>query len=98
MIRRPPISTRTDTRFPYTTLFRSLQASALITEEGWGADRARQDFDSMLAQLPFLKKVYTPKSFPLHITGTHEHIHDNPDTVAYLAFTDRKSTRLNSSH
>src|SRR3546814_18681229 len=25
MIRRPPISTRTDTLFPYTTLFRSLQ-------------------------------------------------------------------------
>src|SRR3546814_1997206 len=23
MIRRPPVSTRTDTRFPYTTLFRS---------------------------------------------------------------------------
>src|SRR3546814_2366864 len=23
MIRRPPLSTRTDTRFPYTTLFRS---------------------------------------------------------------------------
>src|SRR3546814_8203162 len=26
MIRRPPISTRTDTLFPYTTLFRSLLA------------------------------------------------------------------------
>src|SRR3546814_6186422 len=26
MIRRPPRSTRTDTLFPYTTLFRSLQA------------------------------------------------------------------------
>src|SRR3546814_17754374 len=26
MIRRPPISTRTDTLFPYTTLFRSLRA------------------------------------------------------------------------
>src|SRR3546814_7001133 len=25
MIRRPPRSTRTDTRFPYTTLFRSVQ-------------------------------------------------------------------------
>src|SRR3546814_1761038 len=25
MLRRPPRSTRTDTRFPYTTLFRSLQ-------------------------------------------------------------------------
>src|SRR3546814_17926838 len=27
MIRRPPISTRTDTLFPYTTLFRSLLSS-----------------------------------------------------------------------
>src|SRR3546814_13589289 len=26
MIRRPPRSTRTDTRFPYTTLFRSIEA------------------------------------------------------------------------
>src|SRR3546814_7048498 len=30
MIRRPPISTRTYTLFPYTTLFRSLVRSALI--------------------------------------------------------------------
>src|SRR3546814_11277520 len=29
MIRRPPRSTRTDTLFPYTTLFRSLQDSRL---------------------------------------------------------------------
>src|SRR3546814_17611749 len=29
MIRRPPRSTRTDTLFPYTTLFRSWQALAL---------------------------------------------------------------------
>src|SRR3546814_7638520 len=28
MIRRPPRSTRTDTRFPYTTLFRSAAAGA----------------------------------------------------------------------
>src|SRR3546814_19164473 len=28
MIRRPPRSTRTDTRFPYTTLFRSCPCSA----------------------------------------------------------------------
>src|SRR3546814_7307826 len=31
MIRRPPISTRTDTLFPYTTLFRS--QAALIVDE-----------------------------------------------------------------
>src|SRR3546814_16528169 len=30
MIRRPPRSTRTDSLFPYTTLFRSLMASALL--------------------------------------------------------------------
>src|SRR3546814_6764659 len=30
MIRRPPRSTRTDTLFPYTTLFRSLGNSALV--------------------------------------------------------------------
>src|SRR3546814_11224403 len=30
MIRRPPRSTRTDTLFPYTTLFRSTNGGALI--------------------------------------------------------------------
>src|SRR3546814_3236316 len=33
MIRRPPRSTRTDTRFPYTTLFRSVFAVVGITSE-----------------------------------------------------------------
>src|SRR3546814_7566850 len=32
MIRRPPRSTRTDTLFPYTTLFRSLRAEAAIQQ------------------------------------------------------------------
>src|SRR3546814_3269871 len=36
MIRRPPRSTRTDTLFPYTTLFRS------VTKEQWQAERDRQ--------------------------------------------------------
>src|SRR3546814_1943141 len=37
MIRRPPRSTRTDTLFPYTTLFRSAEVDRLVTavwEEG----------------------------------------------------------------
>src|SRR3546814_3261065 len=33
MIRRPPRSTRTDTLFPYTTLFRSLPAILLPAED-----------------------------------------------------------------
>src|SRR3546814_13256870 len=32
MIRRPPRSTRTDTRFPYTTLFRSDLGKPIFTE------------------------------------------------------------------
>src|SRR3546814_2330028 len=50
MIRRPPRPTRTDTRFPYTTLFRSgcqmahftcLAAArhALLRERGWNVER-----------------------------------------------------------
>src|SRR3546814_1549146 len=50
MIRRPPRSTRTDTLFPYTTLFRSLPdlgrhadgaAAACARPRGRGAARAR---------------------------------------------------------
>src|SRR3546814_1841998 len=40
MIRRPPISTRTDTLFPYTTLFRSVRSSAR-RGRGPGPDAAR---------------------------------------------------------
>src|SRR3546814_7344960 len=35
MIRRPPRSTRTDTLFPYTTLFRSAEHPAIVEEEGF---------------------------------------------------------------
>src|SRR3546814_12333012 len=34
MIRRPPSSTRTDTLFPYTTLFRSIDASGKVVTPG----------------------------------------------------------------
>src|SRR3546814_4605648 len=34
MIRRPPRSTRTDTLFPYTTLFRSMSADDLLAGIG----------------------------------------------------------------
>src|SRR3546814_1008812 len=48
MIRRPPRSTRTDTLFPYTTLFRSAEREYILPELlkiGWndGETRARRD-------------------------------------------------------
>src|SRR3546814_10211658 len=54
MIRRPPRSTRTDTLFPYTTLFRSLKFHDLATFNM----RFFADFNQMpklTDDLPFLK-------------------------------------------
>src|SRR3546814_11081686 len=47
MIRRPPRSTRTDTLFPYTTLFRSMAIpvatpKALLADKGYDGDRFRE--------------------------------------------------------
>src|SRR3546814_3335775 len=42
MIRRPPRSTRTDTLFPYTTLFRSRPRRARARTPAAGAGRGRQ--------------------------------------------------------
>ncbi len=68
-------------------LLERLQTAVLVTEDGWGADREAQDFDEMLSGLAFLKKVYTPESFPKHIISQDREVHANPDSVAYLAFT-----------
>src|SRR3546814_11295184 len=38
MVRRPPRSTRTDTRFPYTTLFRSVEVEKLAVDQERVAD------------------------------------------------------------
>src|SRR3546814_4982659 len=43
MIRRPPRSTRTDTLFPYTTLFRSLCDRYRAAESAHAIDRKRLD-------------------------------------------------------
>ncbi|MDT8344904.1 MAG: class I adenylate-forming enzyme family protein [Thermohalobaculum sp.] len=64
-----------------------LQSKALVTEPGWGADRATRDFDAMLVGLPALRKVYRPGNFPMHITQVARKPHANPDSIAYLAFT-----------
>src|SRR3546814_1918278 len=44
MIRRPPRSTRTDTLFPYTTLFRSVPICAAISQSA----RKRHDSDHLI--------------------------------------------------
>src|SRR3546814_4811542 len=54
MIRRPPRSTRTDTLFPYTTLFRSAgQRSRRVGSQSSGVDRRRGRAADLLAARRF---------------------------------------------
>src|SRR3546814_18766265 len=76
MRRRPPRSTRTDTLFPYTTLFRSSPA---------GLDgKVNLDIPSIGRLAAWLGQPLDPKQ-------------PDPGPLK-VAATDRKSTRLNSSH
>src|SRR3546814_19780363 len=74
MSRRPPRSTRTDTLFPSTTLFRSDPGRGDARGPPWNLQR-----ESALDD------------------GGPRHPHPNTDEGRVSA-TDRKSTRLNSSH
>src|SRR3546814_11591666 len=98
MVRQPPRSTRTDTLFPYTTLFRSAQVLD-------GMHQFRGEFEVMEAGLAFLGFYDEVLEFP----GD-----DRRFWCAFAAWfggfvawlfrrvgdrrRDRKSTRLHSSH
>src|SRR3546814_2144804 len=113
MIRRPPRSTRTDTLFPYTTLFRS----AVHADEGATAIPRRQQ-----------RRIVESQPQRSHVRAERIVRHDGPchevgllrldflidmravvtvgpaveTAFAYrrqiIRHQDRKSTRLNSSH
>src|SRR3546814_13373086 len=89
MIRRPPRSTRTDTLFPYTTLFRSAKA---------GIDR-----DILLAEQMRAESEHR-RGHAAAAGGNERFVEINVGggerrlkRVALFP-GDRKSTRLNSSH
>src|SRR3546814_15580078 len=65
MIRRPPRSTRTDTLFPYPTLFRSdVVALAFNGEQRRTADRRRVDLFAAIGQIALGQPVIL--KHPLH--------------------------------
>src|SRR3546814_19222724 len=97
-IRRPPRSTRTDTLFPYTTLFRSDGTVLLMEIRGAGSK----------ASINKRGKFQTTE-----VMGFEAHVKDAARFEGGWAFfglnadnpgaeiphtADRKSTRLNSSH
>src|SRR3546814_12281776 len=66
MIRRPPISTRTDTLFPYTTLYRSQTRTARSTHicDGRGDEMNARSPESDTTDWPTPDRPPTPE--PLH--------------------------------
>src|SRR3546814_9911186 len=107
MIRRPPRSTRTDTLFPYTTLFRSINDYFSARTKTWVAkigDReiSQQDFRQRLEQERAAQRRQQGEAFdsrqfesPL---AKRQILDRMVDEELLLAAADRKSTRLNSSH
>src|SRR3546814_11280855 len=102
MIRRPPRSTRTNTLFPYPTLFRSngrLQAClyiappTMLPARGWLSElfmRARLTTRDRLALLAGASLGASEDGGPLVCSCFR--------VGRNIIVKDRKSTRLNSSH
>src|SRR3546814_2790805 len=102
MIRRPPRSTRTDTLFPYTTLFRSLVDEAQrLLEIGIGL--AGEADDEIARQRDIgTHGAHLVKHAQIRIAAVAA-VHRLEDAAAarlhgQMEEGDRKSTRLNSSH
>src|SRR3546814_13746891 len=110
MIRRPPRSTRTDTLFPYPTLFRSSFAiidqlgsrrmNALSACMSGFLDRVRQLLIVGNSLSVALARA-TQSSPPILVeffSPTIRRIANGAGVAESLNQLDRKSTRLNSSH
>src|SRR3546814_12088388 len=98
MIRRPPRSTRTDTLFPYTTLFRSDYRWTGVV----GITRDNFPHIGAIGERVFYAIGYGGRGVALtHLLGKYLARRITGDTSSLGAMTegaDRKSTRLNSSH
>src|SRR3546814_20898760 len=100
MIPRPPRSTRTDTLFPYTTLFRSAWVWLLLL--------CLLGFAVLLQLSPYAAVVALASLAPVAAYPFMKRITWWPQAWLGLVFSwaalvgwseiDRKSTRLNSSH
>src|SRR3546814_8298831 len=104
MIRRPPRSTRTDTLFPYTTLFRSTTAEYIALDYPTTAIdlyRTKPHVFADARKMPFAHASIDA----IACYEVLEHVREPDAVLAEDArvlvpggIADRKSTRLNSSH
>src|SRR3546814_6884067 len=111
MNRRPPKPTRTNTLFPYTTLFRAADAEGIHHRQLAGIDDEAARFQEVVEGLEGELRVRRVEEGDddrrqpavlqqsLEAEGAHAGHHDVAILgIAPTAPADRKSTRLNSSH
>src|SRR3546814_2375200 len=108
MIRRPPRSTRTDTLFPYTTLFRSVHSGPLVLGAAPlksptpMADRdrtvSRRSEPSSRTTLNGEQPYPWDRLQPQDVMSRHRGAKHRRRYELLGGIRDRKSTRLNSSH
>src|SRR3546814_6085641 len=112
MKRRPPRSTRTDTLFPYTTLFRSPAACLGIEDAAAGVAAIKAagmcalgigdpdeltQADAVLAQIAaFRVRTVLRSHAGEEVASSPRQVRGRRGTFENIG--DRKSTRLNSSH
>src|SRR3546814_17514649 len=110
MIRRPPRSTRTDTLFPYTTLFRSLATANVVRLAGGEVVFADCNADSGLMEAAQLEEALTRAAaqpggpvkavFPVHLTGQCSDLPAIPALAERpgLALSDTRRPPLEADH
>src|SRR3546814_20875500 len=110
MLRSPTMSTRTDTRFPYTTRFRSAEGIEWYANAGRGYETPAESelaYRADGASGPNIE--LRPARSRSQELGLRVHRGDHAwalaafnsrteDELVVAASRDRKSTRLNSSH
>src|SRR3546814_4776969 len=110
MHRRPPRSTRTDTLFPYTTLFRSGEAVLRDFQRrgaGTHRDMARQETQGVDGYILDFERDGVAGCgkggearfvVPCRLGVMRGDVRGDAFAVGGVDMRDRKSTRLNSSH
>src|SRR3546814_4538827 len=95
MIRRPPRSTRTDTLFPYTTLFRSISDSRKFRVTVVST-AIKSDTASMTGKAVMLEKVARPKTTSAPILRSEEHTSELQSLmrISYAVFCLKKKKKI----
>src|SRR3546814_5674376 len=101
MIRRPPRSTRTDTLFPYTTLFRStvMRNLRVLATDQRTDNTTDENGQTVVKTFSTVTVEATPKiAEEIAVSQNVGELSLSLRSIADNKTQDRKSTRLNSSH